>query len=285
MDKYTPDELRDLPNMKRRVMQNVLVHVTSTSKQRKRSINMKFTVLTAAFTLGICLFVAYEVFKNKETGLPEVVNNETNELDQNPIEKTIANIVNDELAVEYWKRGTTANTDIDHNANANPDKNDKDTNNLGNPDDMDENDGEGSSDIAPIDYTRPNISVSNNKFYIEGVSLGDSVEKVTSILGNNYITPEDAVGEFVMTYDNIAHFTFENNKLISVILIGVKKEHYDKFYNASPHIKIESETMNLLYIKNTEEIIKSEADSKTKLRLYLTLPGPEFYLYNPEYKH
>lgn len=283
MDKYTPDELKDLPNMKRRVMQNVVKHVTS--KQKKRSLNMKFTVLAAAFTLGICLFVGYEVFINKDTQSPKVVNHEINDLDQDPSDKTIANFVNDELAVDYWKRGTTANTDIDHNSNANPDKDDKDTDNLVNPDDTDEKDGEGSNEIAPRDFTRPKITVSNNKFYIEGVSLGDSVEKVTSILGNNYITPEDAIGEFVMTYDNIAHFTFEKNKLISVILIDVKKEHYDKFYNASPHIKIEKETMNLLYIKNTEEIIKSEEESKTKLRLYLSVPGPEFYLYHPEYKH
>ena len=288
MDKYTPDELRDLPNMKHRVMQKVLENVTS--KQKKRSFNIRFTVLTAAFTLGICLFVGYEVINNKEAKSPEVVLHDPNEM---PSEERIGNynFMKDELAVDYWKRSPASNTEnneenIDPNPAPNANNDGKDTEPIANPKNDDKE--EDSSETTSRDFTRPNITVSNNKFYIEGVSLGDSVQKVTSILGTNYTSTKEVDhidgGDLQLIYNNIAYFYFYENKLFEVIIMETNSTYYDKYFNASPLIKIEDEEVNYLLLKEAEQLIKTQMSNNKRI-LYLMYAKPEFYYHYPEYKN
>ena len=140
---------------------------------------------------------------------------------------------------------------------------------------------------APIDFTHPKITVVNNKFYIEGVTLWDSLEKVTSILGTNYIennNPETTSGtDLEIIYDNKASFFFYQNKLIQVMLLDVNKEYYNNIFNTSQQIKIEPDNnTTLLYIKESDELIKSQV-ANNKHYVYFLLADPNFHYHYSEY--
>lgn len=139
---------------------------------------------------------------------------------------------------------------------------------------------------APIDFTHPKITVVNNKFNIEGVFIGDSLEEVTSVIGENYISNTIVEGpiavDIEIVYDNIATFQFYENQLIKVYLSNVNKNYYEGIFNASNLIKIEEEYMTILYIKESNESIKSQL-AENNLALYIGYTGPEFHYHYGDY--
>lgn len=365
MDKYTPNELQDIHNMKKRVMNNVNAHVKN-HHVKQRSFNWRFTTLTAIFTLSIMGYIGYELIytgnspDTDQAVVENPVDNNSGIIHEAPFDFTRPEItiVNDKFYIEgvtlgdsfekvtsmfgqnftshamdygskridydnvvsfyfqdetltqiilyvvdeqYIKEiyeaytGLKENTDFQYYI-----YNEADTQAI-KAEQTDDAlyvyfirptplDGDVSSpedvEPAPIDFTRPKVTVVNNMFNIEGVSIGDSLEKVTSVIGENYISNTNVEGpiavDIEIVYDNIATFQFYNNQLIKVYLFNVNKEYYEEIFNASTLIKIEEDDMTILYIKESNQSIKAQM-WENNLVLYIGNTGPEFHYHYGEY--
>jgi hypothetical protein len=366
MDKYTPTELHDVHNMKKRVMNNVNTYVRSHHVKQKR-FNWRFATLTTIFTLCIVGYIGYELYYKAnlqdpdQSVIAEPGENNTGVIDAAPFDFTRPNITIDDD--KFYIEGVTLGDSIEqvtsifgqnftsHSMNYGITRIDYDNvvsfnfqdetlteitlyvvdeqyikeiyeayNGLKEKTDFQyfiyneadtqaikaeqtDNalyvyfiqptppDGDVSSleDIepAPIDFTHPKITVVNNMFNIEGVSIGNSLEKVTSVIGKNYISNTNVEGpiavDIEIVYDNIATFKFYKNQLIKVYLFNVNKEYYEEIFNASNMIKIEEEDMTILYIKESNQSIKAEIVENNNLILYIGNTGPEFHYHYGDY--
>ena len=198
MDKYTPTELHDIQNMKKRVMNNVNTHVRNHHVKQKR-FNWRFATLTAIFTLCIVGYIGYEL---------------------------------------YYK---TNLQDPDQSVIADPGENNT-----------------GVIDAAPFDFTRPNITMDNDKFYIEGVTLGDSFEKVTSIFGQNFTLHDMEFGSTRVDYDNVVSFYFQDETLTGMTLYVVDEQYIEEKYEAYNGLKEKTDYQHFIYNEAYTQAIKAE---------------------------
>ena len=202
MDKYTPTELHDIHNMKKRVMNNVNTYVRSHHVKQKR-FNWRFATLTTIFTLCIVGYIGYEL---------------------------------------YYKVNLQ---DPDQSVIAEPGENNT-----------------GVIDAAPFDFTRPNITIDDDKFYIEGVTLGDSLREVRSILGENFTSHfiEDGtwIGSTRIDYDNVVSLYFLNETLIGMLFYVVDENYIKELYEEYNGSKEKTDYQYFIYNEADTQAIKAE---------------------------
>lgn len=90
-----------------------------------------------------------------------------------------------------------------------------------------------SSTELDIDLSKPTFSDEQGLLYLDGVTLGDSQSKVIEHLGENYTIEQEegSATDFIMDYDGMARFYFNENQLDSIVYMNVDENYYDKLFN------------------------------------------------------
>lgn len=83
-----------------------------------------------------------------------------------------------------------------------------------------------------FDLTEPTFTDEQGTLYLQGVTLGDSHEKVTGVLGENYtiVQEEDSEADFIMDYEGQARFYFNEDKLNSAVFNSVDERYFDELF-------------------------------------------------------
>ncbi|MCG7346086.1 hypothetical protein MHZ92_18395 [Sporosarcina sp. ACRSL] len=146
-----------------------------------------------------------------------------------------------------------------------------------------------------IDLLKPIFSEEQGLYYLDGVTLGDSQSKVIERLGENYtIEQEDEIdADFIMDYDGMARFYFNENQLDSIVYMNVDKNYYDKLFNGYDgfkyvHSRYVDHDNHYFYSKESSHVLhasRGATDGNLNLSLYYpdsNLKGNAEFLYMTE---
>lgn len=148
-----------------------------------------------------------------------------------------------------------------------------------------------------FDLTEPLFTDELGTLYLQGITLGDSHEKVIGILGENYtiVQEDDSEADFIMDYDDQTRFYFNEDKLNSAVFNNVDEKYFDELFkgydgfkfftsiytNYDGHYFFSNETNQVL------EAITGTTDGNLQLSLYYHDPNIFInaeYLYLTEQK-
>jgi len=82
------------------------------------------------------------------------------------------------------------------------------------------------------DLTKPTFTDEQGTFYLQGITLGDTHEKVIGVLGENYtiVQEDDSEADFIMDYDGQARFYFNEDKLNSAVFMNVEQIYFEELF-------------------------------------------------------
>ncbi len=271
MNKYMPNELENLEMSKKRIMGNVL---TKIEQPIKRPIgNWKAGVMTAVFS-GAILFSIFLLF-------PEINQQEATDPKPNTTEPTmmggsdiphvsetdepVMSLKDFPKVPETDKQITTENSKpIDSNIEA-PLVEEPQT-------EVEWLFGNGSS-------TMPYIQEKNGKYYVNGITLGDSKEQVIKKLGNNYEIIDDYCCsdygvDFVMGYGEF-EISFYMEKVSEIFSSNIDEVYIKDAVSSYKGLKytylrkeVNERKASFLYNEKTNQVLVFKADGNDPYVLY-----------------
>ena len=135
-----------------------------------------------------------------------------------------------------------------------------------------------------IDLSKPTFYEEQGLFYLDGVTLGDSVSKVIEVFGENFtIVQEDdseedgSEADVVMNYDGQAEFSFIEDELDSIEFMNVDEAYFDKLFYEYDGFKFtffHIDDVRFFYSNETKQIIEASTQPINE-NLYVTLSHAE----------
>lgn len=129
-----------------------------------------------------------------------------------------------------------------------------------------------------FDFTKPIFSDKQGTLYLQGITLGDSHEKVIGVLGENYtiVQEDDSEADFIMDYDGQARFYFNEDKLNSAVFMNVDEKYFNELFNDYDGFKFFTSIYTnydglYFYSNETNQLLKAitgTTDGNLQLSLY-----------------
>ncbi|RFB18685.1 hypothetical protein DZB84_00045 [Bacillus sp. HNG] len=137
-----------------------------------------------------------------------------------------------------------------------------------------------------LNLHKPIFSNEKGYFYVHGITLGDSMDKVIERLGEKYsLDEEDGSGaDVILDYNGLARFYFKDKKLDWILLMKVDKKYFNNVFGDYEGSKFTSDDSDrYFYSMETNQILKATTNVPNQdLYLYLSYPGPEIQE-NPDF--
>jgi hypothetical protein len=141
-----------------------------------------------------------------------------------------------------------------------------------------------------LDLTKPTFTDERGTLYLQGITLGDSHEKVIGVLGDNYtiVQEDDSEADFIMDYDGQARFYFNEDKLNSAVFMNVDEKYFDELFKDYDGFKFFTSIYtnydgHYFYSNETNQVLKALTEATDgNLQLSLYYHDPNFFI-NAEY--
>lgn len=141
-----------------------------------------------------------------------------------------------------------------------------------------------------FDLTKPTFTDEQGNLYLQGITLGDSQEKVIGVLGENYtlVQEGDSEADLIMDYDGQARFYFNEDKLNSAVFMNIDKIYFDELFKDYDGFKFFTSIYtnydgHYFYSNETSQVLKALTEGTDgNLQLSLEYYDPNFFI-NAEY--
>lgn len=141
-----------------------------------------------------------------------------------------------------------------------------------------------------VDLSKPSFKDEQGTLYLQGITLGDSREKVIEVLGENYtiVQQDDIEADVIMDYDGQARFYFNEDKLNSLVFMNVDKKYFDELFKDYDGFKFFTSIYadydgHYFYTNETKQVLKALMEAGDgNLQLSLYDHDPKFFI-NAEY--
>ena len=137
-----------------------------------------------------------------------------------------------------------------------------------------------------IDFTQPLFEDKQGRFYLHGITLGDSKSKVVELIRENYTTDfqEDGSGaDFTLDYNGDARFYFYEDKLFRILFLNTNEDAFQKVFKDYNGMKFTDYGQRYLYSNEASHIIKAEVTPMGTLHVSLLYADPVQLLENEGY--
>lgn len=124
----------------------------------------------------------------------------------------------------------------------------------------------------PIDFTQPMFEEKEGRFYMQGVTIGDTKEKIVALFGENALKEyeEDGSGaDYILDYNGDARFYFYEGKLFLMILLNTNEEAFTHLYDTYSGHKFTTDGGRFFYTTETLPVLKAEYTPMGTLSVYL----------------
>lgn len=141
-----------------------------------------------------------------------------------------------------------------------------------------------------FDLTKPTFTDEQGTLYLQGITLGDSQEKVIGVLGENYtlVQEDDSEADLIMDYDGQARFYFNEDKLNSAVFMNVDEIYFDELFKDYDGFKFFTSIYtnydgHYFYSNETSQVLKALTEAtEGNLQLSLEYHDQNFFI-NAEY--